>query len=314
MKKKLILSAFALVGFILVLQSKVIFAANGVTDTKTTVEKTVDPINVISNASHVANGIALRNKTSGWIPLRGVPDGSTVVKAFLYWNFSDTNATGLGSVVVFNGNRVNGIKRADSADPCWGLTGNHTYRANVTPFIPANNPNQDYEVVINFNGIISTTGQNPWAPTESQTKRLEGATLIVVYSNASTSGKQVRIYDALNGSEFSGSATFTLTHPALSGSGLFTMCGADGQRGSGHDTHANTSNEKTTFNGTQVAGTSVAGGDWDGSTGLPLPQLWDVHTHVVTFSGTSSIVVYTAKDPNAANLDCLVPVVFVLEK
>ncbi|UJS21842.1 MAG: hypothetical protein L3J18_05905 [Candidatus Brocadia sp.] len=40
--------------------------------------------------------------------------------------------------------------------------------------------------------------------------------------------------------------------------------------------------------------------------GLPLPQLRDVHTHVVTLSGGISTVVYNGVG------DCLVPVVFVL--
>lgn len=314
MKKSVILSVFALVGSLLVAQNSLIFAAGGVIEgnapSSAALEKTFSANLVVTGASHVANGVALRNRTSGWIPLRGVPNGSTVEKAFLYWNFSDTKVTGsVGSPALFNGNRVNGIKRADNADPCWNMTGNHTYRANVTELIPADNPNQDYEVVLFFSGATSTTGQNPWSPTETQNIRLDGATLVVIYSNASTTGKIVRIYDGLNGSEFSGgTATFTLTHAATSGSGLFTMSGADGQRGSGHDNHSTISNELTTFNGTQIAGPSAAASDWDGSTGLPLPQLWDVHTHIVTFSGTSSVVEYTA------GTDCLVPVVFILEK
>ncbi|UJS16063.1 MAG: DUF3344 domain-containing protein [Candidatus Jettenia sp.] len=328
MRKKLILSTFALIGIMLVSHNKVIFAANGATDTgvlslalepKLPNEKTIAPNVTISNAGHVANGIALADKTSGWISLRGVPNGSTIVRAFLYWNFSDTNATGFGgSAVVFNGNRVNGFKRADNSDTCWQFIGNHTYRANVTPFIPANNPNIDYKVVINFNGTTTTKGRDPMSTDDIGSRMLKGATLIAVYSDESTTGKQVRIYDALSDSKFDHTGTFTFTHPALSGSGLFTMCGADGQRGGylkAHENEFNLSNEKTTFNGTQIAGPPLVTSDWDGSTGLPLPQLWDVHTHPVTLSGTSSVVIYTSPDTDIrVTADCLIPVAFVLEK
>lgn len=273
------------------------------------VSKTVGPWVTISNVEHVANGTALRNRTTGWIALRGVPLGSTVVKALLYWNFSDMSAIGpISSAAFFNGNRVIGTKTADSADPCWGMTGNHTYRALVTAFVPATRPNEDYEVVVTNSS--STTGQNPWSPAETQTSRTEGATLLVIYGGPTTVGNTVRVYDALSGSMFFPSGTFTLTHGAtLSGSGLFTMSGADGQRGSGHDNLI--SNEITTFNGAQIAGPPVAASDWDGSDGFPLPQLYDVHTHKVTLSGTASTVVYT--DPGPAPYDCLVPVHFVIQ-
>jgi hypothetical protein len=83
------------------------------------------------------------------------------------------------------------------------------------------------------------------------------------------------------------------------------MSGADGQRGTGgYDNGA--SNETGFFNGAQISGPPVAASDWDGAAGLPLVQLWDVHTHIVSY--TSSTVEYTA-----ATGDCLVPVVFVLQ-
>ena len=58
------------------------------------VTKTVPPAFRHTGAAHVANGVALRNRASGWIHLRGVPVGSTIVAAYLYWNFSDGSAIG----------------------------------------------------------------------------------------------------------------------------------------------------------------------------------------------------------------------------
>jgi len=271
------------------------------------VEKTVQRFVNFLRAEHVANGTTLRDRTSGTIQLRGVPASRPVLAAYLYWNYSDASAVGAAtSPALFNGNAVLGTKTADNIDPCWGRAGNHTYRAVVTAFVPSANPNQDYQVVTATSG--STAGRNPWLTTPPAPATLqEGATLVVVFRGAGTSA--VIIYDALSGTEFSTSLTLTLLHApiTLSGLGLYTMSGADGQRGTtGYDNSA--SNEAGFFNFVAISGgATVAASDWDGSTGLPLPQLWDVHTHRVSYTAVSSVVSYTA------GTDCLVPVVFVLQ-
>lgn len=267
----------------------------------------VDPSRRFEFADHVANGIAMRNRTSGTIHLRGAPVPSRVLAAILYFNFSDESREGRRNVpVLFDGNRIVADKTGDHVDPCWGMAGNHSYRADVTRFVPiGGNLNQDYEVVIPFDTETSTTGQNPWSPVEpDQRVRVEGATLVVVYRNQDSTGS-VFVYDAINDAMFSGVAQFDLTHPGLDGLGRFTMAGADGQRGAGHDNGA--SNELTFFNGDQIAGPPVASSDWDGSDGWPLVQLWDTHTHNVKLAGNVSSVRYQAAG------DCLVPVAFVID-
>ncbi len=266
---------------------------------------TVNPSFQFNGAAHVAGGVALRNATQGWIHLRGVPVGRRVLKAFLYWNLADASAAGSATRrATFNGFAVAGQKVADSPDACWGNVGNHTYRADVSRFIPKRRPNGIYEVVIQFDSQTSTSGQNPWTPFELQNVRLNGATLILVYQ---TSSGTVLIYDRLNNSMFSGSGSFTLNHSGLGGGrGLFTMTGGDGQRGAGHDNGA--SNETTSFGASgQIAGPPIAASDWDGSAGWPLVQLWDVHTHQVILDTNASTVTYTA------GTDCLVPSAFALE-
>lgn len=265
---------------------------------------TLNPSFSFNPAAHVANGVALRNASQGWIHLRGVPRGERVLKALLYWNLADTQPTGSATWrATFNGFVVTGQKVADSPDACWGNAGNHTYRADVTRFVPKRRPNGIYNVVIGFDSQTTTSGQNPWQ-FEAQDVRLNGATLFVVYRTASGS---VRIYDSLNNSTFSSSASFTLNHPGLGNSrGLFTMTGADGQRGGGHDNGS--SNETTSFGASgQIAGPPVAASDWDGSAGWPLVQLWDVHTHNVIFDMDASTVTYTSGG------DCLVPSAFAIE-
>jgi hypothetical protein len=314
MKKVLVLIAFvASLGLVWVTNpgSGLANGANGARDQNTkasaVVPNAISQFIYFTNAAHVANGIELRNRVSGTIQLRGVPAGVSMKAAYLYWNFSDSVAVGADTAAaLFNGNNVTGRKTADNLDPCWGRTGNHTYRANVLVFIPPSNPNQDYQVVTRTGG--ATIGENPWLNTPAGTIQ-EGATLVVVFSSAASTA--VVIYDALSGTEFTASLSITLTHPiSLSGTGLYTMSGADGQRDtSGYGNFL--SNETGFFNGTQISGPKpapfVAASDWDGAAGLPLVQLWDVHTQIVSFTSASSLVSYSTPG------DCLVPVVFVLQ-
>ena len=263
----------------------------------------------VKDADHVANGVAMRNRTSGTIHLRGVPNGSTVALALLYWNFIDNNKVGPTSMpALFNGNLVTGTRTADSDDPCWvlGGGGSHSYVANVTSFVnTTSHPNQDYDVVLLFSGVTVTSGENPW-PSQLQSVRPEGATLIVIYQNNNTLG-EVNVYHDLNNSMFTGIANFGFSHsPAPSfAADLFTTIGADGQLGGGLS--RTVANETTTFNGVQIAGPPITHTNWDGSDGWPLVQLWDTHTHQVTLGTATSLVTFQSFG------DCLVPVAFVLD-
>lgn len=281
----------------------------------------LEPSFEVSLAEHAANGVALRNRSAGTIHLRGIPQKRRVILALLYWNFSDLNVEGQRRLsVLFNGNNVAGELTAENVDPCWGMAGNHTYRADVTRFVPAQDPNQDYRVVTLFDDETSTTGQNPWRPIESQARRMEGAWLVVLYASDSDTGeppRNVAIYDALSGTTMIGTDLIAhLLHPSINGGeGLFTMFGADGQRGSGHN-NTSLANEKTFFNGNQIAGPfgdpppsplPLSASDWDGSDGWPLTQLADTHTHAVKLESGVSTVEYDVGG------DCLTPVTFVIE-
>jgi len=106
----------------------------------------VEPTRTFEYADHVANGVAMRNRTAGTIHLRGTPVPSKVLAALLYFNFSDGSRDGQRIVpVLFNANRVMARKTGDHDDPCWGMTGNHSYVADVTQFVPIGGDlNQDY--------------------------------------------------------------------------------------------------------------------------------------------------------------------------
>lgn len=292
--------------------SAVALAANGVVGPGQAVQpmvvRTIAPVATILAAGHVANGVALRNMVSGTIATRGVPAGAPIKAAFLYWNYGDNLAVGAATeTMIFNGHLVTGVKVADNADLCWGGTGNHTYRTNVGAFIPLSNPNQDYYI---GGGGVTTNGLNPWVANPTTTRKNNGAALIVFYGSTTAVpvAGDAMLYDTFSGTAMiGGGGTFTLTHAALTGAAQFTMVGADGQRGAGNTNTA--SNEIGKFDTVQFSGPPVAASDWDGSAGLPTPQLWDVHTHDVTLNGTtSSVVDYTTPT------DCVAPVVFIIDK
>lgn len=271
------------------------------------IKRFLEPTYEFEQARHVANGVALRNRTSGTIHLRGVPVGRKIMKAFLYWTFlTESSLISKTTPILFNGNRVNGIHTATSNDPCWsGADYSHSYIADVTEYVlMMSHPNQDYEVVSSFRSNTVTTGESPWNQWIPEIPEIhavpsvmmEGASLIVVYYEKESG--HVFIYDKLNDSMFSSTAYFSWYNMAP-GLGLFTMSGADGQLGH--------TNEKTFFDNIQIAGPPVTNSDWDGSDGWPLVQLWDTHTHCVKMEYRTSEVRFES------NGDCIVPVVFVID-
>lgn len=293
----------------------------GMTDEPIDIEIQCDPSFAYERADHAANGIALRNRSSGTIHLRGVPLNAKVIQALLYFNFLSKGEAGPDIYpILFDGNLNYGRKTADSREPCWltGMVGSHSYVADVTQFvIRQNHPNQDYQVVLPFSNVTSTIGTNPWDPTISvvtDANRPEGATLIIVYQAEDSTGP-LFIYDNLNNTMFSRSAHILLNHPVVdTNRALFTMIGADGQRGKGHDNAV--SNERSYFNGQIIAGPqspvlTTTAIDWDGGDGIPMPQLWDTHTHYVDLLENVAQVFYKAFGDEL--FDCLVPVAFVID-
>jgi hypothetical protein len=225
----------------------------------------------------------------------------------------DGSAVGASTdTVLFNGNLVTGVKTADHPDVCWATAGDHTYRASVGALIPAGKPNGDYT----FGALKcnDTSGANPWLTGSTGPVLWEGASLVATYRNSSTSSDKVAIFDQLSGVDSMTSDPFTVTmstgSTSLSGSGLFTQVGADGQTGESFG--SGLAVETDTFNGSLLAG--PGGGpypqsNWDGSDGWPMPELWDTHTLEVSLSGGP-----TNTDSTFADGDCVAAVVYVLQQ
>jgi len=246
--------------------------------------------------------VALRNKTSGTIHLRGIPKESKVLSAKLYWNYLLNSGTRPFEKISFDGNILAGELVNKTQDPCWAdVDVSLTYVTDVTEIVASYSPNLNQNYKFGFfppYPSISNTGNNPWNY-EPQKIRTEGATLIVVYDDGQETGP-LYIYDKFGkNAMFWGSASFSWENQAP-GRGLFTMIGADGQLGH--------TDEKGYFDGNPMSGSDAStNSDWDGSDGWPLTQLWDTHTHCVDMEKRTSTVKYNAKG------DCLVPVAFVVD-
>lgn len=253
---------------------------------------------------HAAAGTGLRNFDSGTIRLRGIPQNSTVVQAFLYWAMICAGTTCPQSVPIeFEGVTIDTKLVATGPQPCWTGTLIGAYRADVTGLMPATTGsavankiiNRDYRINAVPSHSAERDGRDPWSPITTNLPKAEGATLVVVYYNTvlPLTG-HVWIH---NGADFF-SGTLNLINPLVPAAPSlisflkFTRFGADGQVGYSTDATNTLSNEKTFFKGPtcptimpQIAGDGSLenhDSDWNGSDGGPLNQLWDTHTSTLT--------------------------------
>jgi hypothetical protein len=196
---------------------------------------------------------------NGSITLPGVPAGSTITKAYLYWsviNSTMTPALGMGTL---NGNAVSGTNYATTASPCWDSPVPrqiYSFVADVTA-----------DAVFGVNALTGFASGGPptFPPTEPL---LEGASLIVVYSNPASQNHQVDIYHGAR--SFIGPPVETLTmsgFTAVAGSSQTTWVVADGQPNSPPF------NNKTRVDGVVTQSPALNGADGD---------FWDTNTQDVT--------------------------------
>ncbi|HKB98944.1 MAG TPA: hypothetical protein VKD23_09180 [Terriglobales bacterium] len=245
-----------------------------------------------TNASYGTGGVALRNRLTGAIHISGV-SGPTQA-AWLYWavllqNPTATQVARVGHVTIArqfptgaplpSSTTLNGTLIAVGGDPCWGSTGTYVFRAQVPNTIATGNGL--YKVILRgATGL--TDGEDPW-DFNVVFPLFEGASLVVV----GTGTANVGLLDGQAGTTFVGT-TFSNYYqlPATTASGsrvLLDNFGYDGQIGASRSIFSPTSNETSSVSGypsltfVQVAGPGgeTSNSDWDGSSGWPLPQLWD---------------------------------------
>jgi hypothetical protein len=297
----------------------------------------VSPSFQYTNAAHVAAGGGLRDVGYTTIRLVGMPADAKLVDAWLYWDFTSTptptapakspqgylrfgkanSSTGSAASPI-----LTGIQIGSGADSCWFGGYNWAFRANVkiqvtTLYgvgtlpngVSASGYNGDYIVTLMKGATSSINGSNPWGVTAPTSGILaEGATLVVIYKSVAegTTGT-VSVYDVgLAGTEFSSDFGYSLLSVPSPGEvpSIFTQFGGDGQIGTGLAANPLITNDSTFLNGTNIAGPGspfLLNGDWNGSDGNSLNQLWDTHSHDVTdilTGGTNSVAITT--------VDCLI--------
>ena len=276
---------------------------------------TVTPSSLTTGVDHVANGVSLRNSCSGTIALRGIPSGSTLKSAFLYWNYMDGSKVGASTdTEMFNGKRVTGTKVADQPDLCWGTKGDHSYRASITPLASGHN------YIFTALNCTDKSGQNPWNPLLTGTPiepAWDGVSLVETYRNSSTGSDKVAIFDELAGASNSNAGVHNFAvkmntgTTKFTGTGLFTQINADGQVGTSFSPACGSglcSYERDEFNSINLTGPGAVypQSDWDGSDGWPLPQLWDTHTLETQFNGTA-----TNTNTTVVTDDCIAPIAYI---
>jgi hypothetical protein len=290
------------------------------------------PSFIYNNASYGTGGGALRNRGGTTIGVSGVI--GPVQAAFLYWavitdgppdksayrvrltrhlpkserrhehEWSDQGKDADYSRIV------QGKVVGSGPQPCWIGTTITVFRAGVPTSLASGNGL--YEVTLRRGATGTTDGSDPWA-TAPLLPLWEGASLVIVGTGTGTIG----IYDCpLSGNFILGSFSYTLTLPRATNPGSTTLwdnIGADGQFGASRLDDAALAQETTTINGVPLAGpgSGYNDSDWNGSSGLPLPQLWDDTGHDITQATQPSLP--TLEIAITAPADCLTAVANVVE-
>jgi hypothetical protein len=166
----------------------------------------VGPTAAWTQGGYAADGVALRNRGSGAITIAGIPVGSTVKKAYLYWNI--LNPSNPGGAMSFNGVSAPGTMFKAGGDPCWGGGTSWAFRADVTTLVPGNG-------VFTVSGYPtgSTTGTNPW-DTPSPNPMAEGASLLVFFERGGPAKLELDPKTAVNPVDSEHCVTATVTDAA----------------------------------------------------------------------------------------------------
>jgi hypothetical protein len=281
----------------------------------------VNPFLVVSSAQYGSGGVALRNRGTGAIHVSGVI--APVKVAYIYWSVLINAAGVIPAMTTVTLQRLfpppaaapvvlNGVLLKVGADPCWGSAGAAVFRAPVP--IAVASGNGLYQITLNAGASGLTNGADPWvgAPVFPL---FEGASLVIV----GTGTGNVAIYDVPLAStewDMANPLNYALTLPAAA-TGTLTLwdnIGDDGQIGTSRTAVPGISLETTTINAVAISGGAGAldnDSDGNGSSGYPLPQLWDDTGHDITKAtpaGTAALNVAFA-----SNGDCLNAIANVVE-
>ena len=218
---------------------------------------------------YVAGGISLRNRGSGKIKISGIPKGSKIKNAYLFWSVLSPSETSSLKKGNFAGKAITGTKIGSGAGPCWPSALNaypgYAYRADVTKKVKGNGTFALKSFASGTKNASDPFTTTPVAPLA------EGASLVVVFEKSTYPMTKVILsngYAGLAGDSATATVNFGFTATNPVGAVKTTFIGADGQ---------SAGEPSSTVNGIPVAQA-----DWDGTDG-PTPRysqgnLWDTDT------------------------------------
>ena len=216
------------------------------------------------NGGYTAAGIGMRNLGYGMISITGVPPGAAVKSATLLWDVLANQADPTLAQGTFNGNLISGTEWASGTSPCWPVSSNFSYEADVTSLVTGNG---SYALAGFATG--QNDGADPWN-VGSAAPLLEGASLVVVYQLASMPQTAIQIAEGATETDSGNAAAATLggftasAHP----SATTTYIVADGQE----------AGNTAAFNGTTLPGVSFPGADPQAVPNYSQGNLWDTVT------------------------------------
>lgn len=268
-----------------------IVAAAGATDARAQLNPYIrGPVLSVNDlrGDFVAAGCALRGTGgSGTITVVGIPGGSFVKEALLYWAVLDDVQTAQAGQLSFANSlttrAVTGALIGSSASPCGSaMSTAFVYRADVTPWVTGN-------------GSYSITGAYD-SGAVGVAPVTEGASLVVIYSNLASANRDIIVYDGAGvanspGAEVATSLTFFNATSPVTGASICFIA-ADG--------------EPSLTDSAIVNGLTISANPFDGSDPAGGVDYWDTDTFVATGFLTSGATSVTSAI--RAGTDCLVGV------
>ncbi len=146
------------------------------------------------NGDFAVGATSLSASGSGSITISGIPAGATIEKAYLFYSFQDNGGSVSGS---FNGNPISGIFLGSDCTSCWGTSSTSLYWADVSLYVSGN-------------GTYNLSGFDP-LECPSGSHGVEGAALVVIYSEPSEPTRHISIYSGVWETSCSG-ASYSWTH------------------------------------------------------------------------------------------------------
>jgi hypothetical protein len=261
------------------------------------------------HGDYVAAGAGLRNRGYGDIGITGIPSGSTIQKAFLYWTILAPTEGVLFKQGKFDGHLVEGTFIGSDIDPCWDdANGNDSenswsYRTDVTQYVSGNGTYH----LSDFASYL-TTGEDPWTENRGLPPMIEGASLVVIYSNSNLPLKDILVYEGNH--EFTTLDTLEVTISGFEANGQgakLTIICADGQ---------DYPDNNIFFNDHFISVDTLDGSDAQAGPAFSSGNLWDTDIYDVkdwVISGDlSSKVTFLERTDTGGSYDCSVLVALVL--